>query len=140
MGLLHKITPLRHAWPGYRKLMSDGKQGEAVILAARSSRYDTTMMRVFRLRAYFDDGTTGEVTRAERDHDVGLGKDVGDTLLVRYDPKHHGRVEIDVPALQDQRNGGRDALAQMKLAAAEQRLGREPPAARVPSVGDERPS
>lgn len=130
MGLnsvFSKITPLRHAWPGYGKLMREGTLGQAVVLSARWSRWDNTTMRVLTLRVHFDDGTTAEVTRAERDAAIGIALDAGAIVPVRYDPHDHSKVEIDIKLKQQAREEAEHNADKLNIAAAERKLSGEAP-------------
>ena len=114
-----------------RNLLKDGATAKAVILEAdkqggmpgEAGGYTATQYDL-RLDVHFDDGS-----RAEATCQVGgfiLGTDLwfaeGDIVPVRYDPDDRSKIEVDVPALEAQRDAEQQALQKEAIAQGEAQL------------------
>ena len=106
---------------GRLNLMRDGAQVDGVVLEStfKHSRISgpgelSVGARIWRLKLHvqFEDGTTTEVERKVNEDDYGGAissedgrpfPSEGDIVPMRYDPKDHSRVEIDVAAIKAKR-------------------------------------
>jgi hypothetical protein len=97
--------------PRYRKLLRDGRQGQAIVVDAKvdGARDDmrTDSTGVFgwsvTIRVKYDDGTTADFDRyVEADYADTITP--GMTLPIRFDPGERSRVEIDTEVLRAQRD------------------------------------
>jgi hypothetical protein len=117
--------------PHYRHLLANGAEAQAVVL-----RSDRTRLAVARdyyayrltLEVHYADGTTGEIVRTVTTSDVRGRYDVGDVLLVRYNPDNHDDADIDVPAVQRAQQASDERLNARRVETARASLTPSPPA------------
>jgi len=114
--------------PGYRKLMRDGAQAQAVVIKSVAVPGSHGVWGCdLRLRVHFDDGTTTELDRSAQIYDLG-GRVVveGDVLPVRFDAADRSKIELDVAAARAAAHKQRDEAAAAAIARTEARLARRP--------------
>lgn len=133
--------------PRYRKLLKDGQQGEAVVVAAKADR-TSRGLGLFgwnvTIRVKLPDGSVKELERyIEAGHVDASFVHPGHTVPIRFDPNKPSRVEIDTGALHAHRDAQlsrQHAEDDAAVRKAEARLGitdTQPPDA--PRLSDRRP-
>jgi hypothetical protein len=88
----------------------DGDRGQAVVLKAErhggvtGSGGMSSVTYDLELRAHFDDGTSVDFSEriGSAFKTAGAGFSVADVVPVRFDPKNHERIEVDMAAIHDQ--------------------------------------
>jgi hypothetical protein len=113
---------------GKNKLLKNGAIARAAVLSSDMSGMSNgkgAHKWKLELKVQFDDGTTGEASCSAYEVNIGMGYGPGQIVPVRYDPKDRTKVEVDVPALQAERDArkreGEEGLARL----AEERLARD---------------
>jgi hypothetical protein len=124
---------------GTDKLLKEGTQGTGIVVETKEGSTDRLMVFSWhvKVQAHFDDGSTGEIKTTLHVHQKGmiprddlvLGVKVGDKVPIRFDPKDHSKVEVNIPELharrlefdaqEKKRKAAQDAQA---VARAEQEL------------------
>jgi hypothetical protein len=88
--------------PAHGQLLESGARGQGVVsrheMIARSQFGDEIWYSVH-VRFRFDDGTETEISQGCAREKIGM-LEVGDKVPVRFDPKDHSAVVLDVPALE----------------------------------------
>jgi hypothetical protein len=100
----------------------DGDKGQAVVLKAERHGGITgeggmsTITYDLELRAHFEDGSSVDFSQriGNAFKSAGAGFSVGDVVPIRFDPKNHERVEVDMPAIH-----GRQEADQLQIQAEE---------------------
>jgi Short C-terminal domain len=113
-----------------RNLLKQGATAKAVVVEAdrrggRAGESGSTPTQYYlKLRVHFDDGSTAEadthVGGFIRGTDLMFGE--GDIVPVRYDEDDRSQVEVDVPALETERDAKAQALHDQSIARAEAEL------------------
>jgi hypothetical protein len=88
----------------------DGERGQAVVLKAdrhggvSGAGGVSTVTYDLELRANFDDGSSVDFSQhvGNAFKGAGAGFSVGDVVPIRFDPKNHERVEVDMRAIHAQ--------------------------------------
>lgn len=108
---------------GHRKLLREGMAAQAVVVSSRlrvPGAGQTGTWHV-QLAVPFPDGTTGSAS-CKVDERHMSAPSPGDLVPVRYDPNDHGKVVVDVPALDARRAARSQASAQRDAARVQQAL------------------
>ena len=99
--------------PAYRRLLRNGRQGEAVVVEATADRAKGRIGGIYgwnlTLRVKSADGSTADYRRyleasavTDADDRSVLDLSPGMTLPIRYDPANRSKVELDTAALGEQ--------------------------------------
>ncbi len=110
--------------PGYRRLLRSGAAGEAMVHAVKPLSENTGLgayANELTLHVRFDDGSETTVTRVAEVSDLG-GPGPGTIVPVRYDPRDHRRIEIDVAAVRERKERARREAERAAIEAAEESI------------------
>jgi hypothetical protein len=115
---------------GRRRLLRDGETARAVVTSAErhggqiDANGGAPVWYRLGLRVHFPDGTTAEVSCKVGGSLSGttLLFSAGDIVPVRHDRADRGRLVVDEPALEAEREAERRALAEAAVLRAERRL------------------
>jgi hypothetical protein len=112
---------------GRHKLLKNGATAQAAVIRSEMTGMSNSKGAhkwKLKLKVQFDDGTTADASCSAYEVNIGMGYGPGQILPVRYDPEDRTKVELDVPALQAERDShkreGEEGLARL----AEERLTR----------------
>ncbi len=112
----------RQLRPDYRKLLRRGAAGKAVVVKSRALSESTGLgayTHELTLRLRFDDGTETTVTRVAEVSDVTAARP-GAVVPVRYDPRDHDKVEIDVATIRETKQRAREQGDRAAIDVAEE--------------------
>ncbi len=118
----------REMRPGHRKLLRGGTQGQGVVRHVKRLSQNTgkgSYASLVTLHMRFDDGTDVTVDRVVEVGVLRLPRP-GDIVPVRFDPKDHRRLEVDVPAIRDRREHATQVAEAAAVAEAEEAVSPTP--------------
>lgn len=104
--------------PGPHRLAERRRVGHRRLLQLRQNTGKGSYASVVTLHMCFDDGTDVTVDRVVEVGVLRLPRP-GDIIPVRFDPKDHRRLEVDVPAIRDRKEHATQAAEAAAVAEAE---------------------